>query len=682
MSTKKYLSLERLAEYDALLKAKIAQDDAATLDAAKDYINQKFDGHTHSWNELTDKPFGEEGSGAVIEWDCNTEGRDTFSLGAQTFVKFSDNTPDSTELVGGTLKATAGGQVQESPISNIQNGNGCYFAETVILVVKDTNVEWNGHSAVAPSTGMYIMSDASAACDSVTIVYGGGSSIKTLDEKYIPDTIARISDIQNIDLTPYETKTDAESKLAEAKAYADGKDTAIQAAQTAANNAASAASTADEKAVKAQGDVDALKTYVGTIPTTATATDVIGYVQEKTSGIATSENLQELTNRVAEAETDIGNIQKDYLTSADKTELQTNIDTVSSAVELLTNGVDAETVDGVNDLIAYVNEHGSEVTGMKADIQANADAISELAPVAKTGSWNALKDKPFGDSDAILIEWDGNTEGLEAVINENENGGMYRVSGLTPSVEEFIGAIIVEHNGNPYELRLMEEYQITEDDIVYGDNAIAVNTGNICIAYEDGATLLEGSIVLPKAGLYFYNSGIHLPENHDGEVLIFVYSMTYGGDSSIKTLDEKYIPDTIARVVDQEALALRMADAEDDIADIKDDYDNLYTNIDNAFAHIGEFMDAHAGDYTNAQIDAAIKVVSDNVATLNDTCVTDEEFAQAIADAKTDSSNKDAVVLAEAQKGITALDTRVVTLEAWHENFEECTADDINALFA
>ena len=130
---KKYLSLERLAEYDALLKAKIAADDAATLEAAnkhadelvegvnaaitsgdvvvkeaehatssdsavkatqdangnvivdtyetkadaeaklaeaKEYFDVKFDGHTHSWNDLVDKPFGEEGgAGATtVEW--------------------------------------------------------------------------------------------------------------------------------------------------------------------------------------------------------------------------------------------------------------------------------------------------------------------------------------------------------------------------------------------------------------------------------------------------------------------------------------------------------------------------------------------------------------------------------------------------------------------------------------
>ena len=53
----------------------------------------------------------------------------------------------------------------------------------------------------------------------------------------------------------------------------------------------------------------ATQAYVGVIPSTATAKDIVGYVQEKTSGIATSENLEELTGRVATAETDIDSLE-------------------------------------------------------------------------------------------------------------------------------------------------------------------------------------------------------------------------------------------------------------------------------------------------------------------------------------------------------------------------------------
>jgi hypothetical protein len=194
--------------------------------------------------------------------------------------------------------------------------------------------------------------------------------------------------------------------LKQAKDYADGKDAAIQAAQKAGDDAAAAASVADGKAVAAQNEVDALETYVGTIPTTATATDIVGYIQEKTAGIATDTALEELTGRVAQNETNIATISGDYLKAADKTELQGNIDTVSGAVERLTNGVSAEEVDGVNDLIQYVKDHGTEVTGMQKNISDNAAAIiaeAERAAGVEGGLDTRLKtvEAAIGDAGAV-----------------------------------------------------------------------------------------------------------------------------------------------------------------------------------------------------------------------------------------------------------------------------------------
>ena len=72
-------------------------------------------------------------------------------------------------------------------------------------------------------------------------------------------------------------------------------------------------------------------------------------------------------------------VEDDYLKEADKTELQGNIDTLKDVVEALRDGVDATKVDGILDLIKYVEDHGSEVTGMKEDIAENAQAITDHA---------------------------------------------------------------------------------------------------------------------------------------------------------------------------------------------------------------------------------------------------------------------------------------------------------------
>ena len=218
--------------------------------------------------------------------------------------------------------------------------------------------------------------------------------------------------------------TEDEAILNSAKLYADGKDEAIASAKKAGDDAAAAAKVADDKAVAAQGEVDALETYVGTFVASDGVDTVVKYIDAKTNNIASNDVVEALDNRVTQAETDIDNIEKDYLKAtdktelqgkitevqtavnteksraegvelslrtdintvmgdylkaADKTELQGNIDTVSGAVERLTNGVSAEEIDGVNDLIQYVKDHGTEVTGMQGDIAANASAIEGVA---------------------------------------------------------------------------------------------------------------------------------------------------------------------------------------------------------------------------------------------------------------------------------------------------------------
>ena len=143
-----------------------------------------------SWENLTDKPFGEEGNQTVIEWDGNTEGRDSVVLGSGTMVKVSDMTPDTTELTGAILRMSMNGEENEMPISDVQTGDGCYLAEGVVLVVQRTDITFGEYSAVAPSTGVYMMSAGAA----LSLTYGS-STIKTLDEKFIPNTIARVADI-------------------------------------------------------------------------------------------------------------------------------------------------------------------------------------------------------------------------------------------------------------------------------------------------------------------------------------------------------------------------------------------------------------------------------------------------------------------------------------------------------
>lgn len=131
--------------------------------------------------------------------------------------------------------------------------------------------------------------------------------------------------------------------VADAKALIDADVDAVEkkaddnaAAIAAINNEttgvlAQAKAYTDAEAKKVQDEVDALETYVGTF-THETAKSVVEYIDAKTSGIALDADLEDLTERVTQAEADIDNIEKDYLKAADKTELEGKITAVDTAV--------------------------------------------------------------------------------------------------------------------------------------------------------------------------------------------------------------------------------------------------------------------------------------------------------------------------------------------------------------
>ena len=126
-------------------------------------------------------------------------------------------------------------------------------------------------------------------------------------------------------------------------------------------------------------------------------------------------------------ETRLAAVEADYLTSVEEKELQDQITANASAIELLTNGVKADEVDGVNDLIKYVKEHGTEVTGMKADIKQNADDIDALEGRMTTAEGAIATKAAQADLETLAgrvttVEGDLNTEttGLKARMTAAE----------------------------------------------------------------------------------------------------------------------------------------------------------------------------------------------------------------------------------------------------------------------
>lgn len=125
---------------------------------------------------------------------------------------------------------------------------------------------------------------------------------------------------------------DADIDAVEAKANKNAEDIAAINNETT-GILAQAKKYTDDEVSAVQDEVDALETYVGVIPETATATDIVGYVQEKTAGIATEGAMTELGNRVGTVEGKVAAIEGDYLKKADKEELAGDIADVQTAVD-------------------------------------------------------------------------------------------------------------------------------------------------------------------------------------------------------------------------------------------------------------------------------------------------------------------------------------------------------------
>lgn len=286
-------------------------------------------------------------------------------------------------------------------------------------------------------------------------------------------------------------KAELEASIAatDAKAVKNAEDiAAINHAENGILAQAKAFATAED--AKVQGNIDTLAgtvedlaDYVGEIPTGYTETNIVAYVNKKaeetlnaasggSSESAASvlaalntyktENdpkvakntediaglvadLAEEAERAAAAEgvnaAAIKVISDDYLKGSDKTELQGNIDTVSAAVERLTDGVSADEIDGVNDLIKYVKDHGPEVTGMQGDIAKNAEDIAGVAGRVETleGEMDAVEgavatkaEKSYVDEQIGVLN--GVDTGLGNRITALEN----KFGGAEGSVEDMI----------------------------------------------------------------------------------------------------------------------------------------------------------------------------------------------------------------------------------------------------
>ena len=160
-------------------------------------LEQMPEGGVSSWNDLTDKPFGEEP--IAFTWDgAISEDTIMAEVHGAPFVKVSDKVLSVSDCVGGTLVYVLRGAEGSATLPEymIADMDGCIVAgEFNILSTANTSGVLEGQPYELPAPGTYFLAADWMFTKSLTLTSGG---IKTLDEKFIPDTIARKEDLKNL----------------------------------------------------------------------------------------------------------------------------------------------------------------------------------------------------------------------------------------------------------------------------------------------------------------------------------------------------------------------------------------------------------------------------------------------------------------------------------------------------
>ena len=175
--------------------------------ANKEYVNTIIEekinnlpasGFSGSWNDLTDKPFRVSSGGDCYEifWDGNREGKDLFWVDEYMLYKVSDLVPSVSDLIGGSCRSMNHSYTIKN--ADIGQGDGVYFCRQDFAVVQNTECSIGNMTIyTAPaSTGIYF--NFGSHMEHAQSLTWNEQYIHKIDEKYIPDTIARVSDIPEV----------------------------------------------------------------------------------------------------------------------------------------------------------------------------------------------------------------------------------------------------------------------------------------------------------------------------------------------------------------------------------------------------------------------------------------------------------------------------------------------------
>lgn len=161
--------------------------------AAVKNIDTSDRNESFSWNDLTDKPFYEETEHVVIEWDGNTDGLECVSVpvdGGIMFYKINDTVPTKAELVGRTATFFDGETTQDIILSEVDGSimefpeyDGVIIVGGPVYIMPRDNTIIDGYTF--PTAGWYAVYEPGYPY--ITHIEFDTTTVHSIDPKFLPE---------------------------------------------------------------------------------------------------------------------------------------------------------------------------------------------------------------------------------------------------------------------------------------------------------------------------------------------------------------------------------------------------------------------------------------------------------------------------------------------------------------
>ena len=480
-----------------------------------------------SWNDLTDKPFGEEATyGDTLTWDGNTDGRD---IVGDMFCHISDVVVTVSDCANGVIATFVDGSTQGGTATELAPGLLMLADIESVLCVATDNYDFNG--MIFPKKGIYVTYGDYCVTSLTINGYTGFGSTK-LKESYLPEHTHDYAASSHTHDDRYYTETEVNTKfsdmvgdtdvptqvstaLASAKSYTDTEIANLL------ENSTDAVDSIYELRDAMNDNADAISALETIAGTKAAASDLTSH----TSNTSNPHNvtLSQLGVTATAAELNI----MDGVT-ATTTELN-YVDGVTSNIQTQLNSKQA-TITGGSTTIARSNLTASRalVSDGSGKVAVSAVTSTELGYLDGVTSaiQTQLNGKAASSHTHSYLPLSGGT--LTGALTCNSSVNMksaVEIYGETPYIDFYFG-----NNTGDYTSRIIENssgalsingVKMTGSD-VYADHVYIPNNCSVVLAMTNG-TYVPGIFVGDANDL---SVGVYASHGHTGNTYVNSYTGT------------------------------------------------------------------------------------------------------------------------------------------------------------